>query len=245
MRGKCMQCCCSTPPDVFLAEAVPQLCAAPWCWEAGEGCLVTKCLVCSLFSGFWPSLNTLLWRERRWIVALRLSTQRKEHTLMDIECLFHFPFLFAFFSAFFKPFSFSLHLLLLPSASCLESNGVFEVNPRFAERFWTNSRAGCLLFNLHDTDMETQQTAANLNTGKWITVNAGPEEDLTSTAPEMMVFAWPGHKKIQSSLPSFFCWKCLWNECDISVRGGRTTFCCYSFKVLMFTSFPAKGSLCV
>lgn len=52
MGCKCMQRCCSTPPNVFLAEAVSQLCAAPWRWEAGEGCLVTKCLVCSLFSGF-------------------------------------------------------------------------------------------------------------------------------------------------------------------------------------------------
>lgn len=135
MRWKCMQCCCSTPPDVFLAVAVPQLCAAPWCWEAGEGCLVTKCLVCSLFSGFWPSLNTLLWRERRWIGALRLSTQRIEYTLMDIKCLFHFLFLLAFFCAFFELFYLSLHLVLLPSVSCLESNGVFEVNSRFAERF--------------------------------------------------------------------------------------------------------------
>lgn len=46
--------CVAAPlqPDVFLAAAVSQLCAAPWRWEAGEGCLVTKYLVCSLFSGF-------------------------------------------------------------------------------------------------------------------------------------------------------------------------------------------------
>ena len=83
MRCKCMQCCCCAPPDVFLAAAVSQLCAAPWWWEAGEGCLVTKCLVCSLFSRFWPSLNTPLWGERRWIGAPRLSTQRQQRRLTD------------------------------------------------------------------------------------------------------------------------------------------------------------------
>lgn len=83
MRCKCTLRRRSASPDVFLAAAVSQLCAAPWCWEAGDGCLVTKYLVCSLFSGFWPSLSTPLWGERRWIGAPGLSARSREKRLTD------------------------------------------------------------------------------------------------------------------------------------------------------------------
>lgn len=77
-----LRCC---PTRIFLAAAVSQLCASLWYWEAGEGCLVTKYLACSLFSRFWPSLNTLLWGERRWIGAARLSTWKWEKRTQCIQ----------------------------------------------------------------------------------------------------------------------------------------------------------------
>lgn len=95
-------------------------------------------------------------------------------------------------------------MFLSISFSLDHSNGVFEVNSRFTERFWTNSGADFLLFNLHD--METQQATAKQNRGKWITVNAEKDLFLTSAAPGVMAFVFPGYQglEISSSLSCNF-----------------------------------------
>lgn len=53
--------------------------------------------------------------------------------------------IFSFYLPFLCCFIFPLHLFLPLSVSCQESNGVFEVNSRFTERFWTNGRAGAFV----------------------------------------------------------------------------------------------------
>lgn len=101
-----LRCC---PARVFLAVATSQLCASLWNWEAGEGCLVTKYLACRLFSRFWPSLNTLLWGEWRWIGVVRLSTWKWEEKKDSSTCLiFKYLSHFLHFTASFLPLSFAV-----------------------------------------------------------------------------------------------------------------------------------------
>lgn len=169
-----LRCC---PAWVFLAAAVSQLCASLWYWEAGEGCLVTKYLACSLFSRFWPSLNMLLWGERRWIGAARLSTWKWEGEKKG-------PNVFMYFSYFqvFVSFS-SFHGLFFPLSSA-----VMECW-RSTWGLHSNSTQIRLFFNLRR--LETQKNGA-----KWITVNAEQEKifTLTSTAPAKMVPESLGHQ---------------------------------------------------
>lgn len=201
--------CCEPPPPVFLAAAVSQLWASLWYWEAGEGCLVTKYLACSLFSRFWPSLIALLRGQQRWIGAARLSTWKWERKKgVDV---FKYVSCFQLFSIFHGLFS-SLQLF---------SNGVLEVNVRFALRFYTNQIVflTCAVWRLQKK-----------NGAKWIAVNAEQEKifTLTSVAPAKMVPESVGHRgSVNSSSHKHSCSQShhfhhlLLSLCSVS-RSGQT-----------------------